>query len=168
MRSRGYRFSVADYNRRKIIPILSAVALTKRRLKSDTDTHKTFKHSISSVASDHSNTLTNLSSAHFHLVLHLLVPLIIAVVFYRKRWLVTYLVMLSTMLIDIDHLLADPIYDPNRCSIGFHPLHRMEAIILYLAALIPNKTRVLGIGLCTHIILDSIDCRVTGGVWSAS
>ena len=107
-----------------------------------------------------------MSSAHFHLVLHLLVPLIIAVVFYRKRWLVTYLVMLSTMLIDIDHLLADPIYDPNRCSIGFHPLHRMGAIIFYVAALIPKKTRVLGIGLCTHISLDSIDCRITGGVWS--
>ena len=28
---------------------------------------------------------------------------------------------LSAMIIDIDHLLADPILDPNRCSVGFHP-----------------------------------------------
>ena len=30
--------------------------------------------------------------------------------------------MIATMLVDIDHLLADPIYDSSRCSIGTHPL----------------------------------------------
>ena len=39
---------------------------------------------------------------------------------------------LSAMIIDIDHLLADPILDPNRCSVGFHrsipsgPQHSMQ------------------------------------------
>ena len=32
--------------------------------------------------------------------------------------------MMATMLVDLDHLFADPIYDPDRCSIGFHPLHQ--------------------------------------------
>ena len=27
-----------------------------------------------------------------------------------------------TMMVDLDHLIADPIFDPQRC-IGFHPLH---------------------------------------------
>ena len=35
------------------------------------------------------------------------------------------------MLVDLDHLLADPIYDPERCSIGFHPLHSIPAIVVY-------------------------------------
>ena len=28
--------------------------------------------------------------------------------------------MLTTMLIDLDHLLANPVFDPDRCSINFH------------------------------------------------
>ncbi len=36
------------------------------------------------------------------------------------------------MLVDIDHLLATPVYDPNRCSIGFHPLHGFYPIALYV------------------------------------
>ena len=66
--------------------------------------------------------------------------------------------MMSTMLIDIDHLLADPIYDPMRCSIGFHPLHTWLPISLYVLALAHPKTRLLGIGLCIHILLDAADC----------
>jgi hypothetical protein len=41
--------------------------------------------------------------------------------------------MALTIIVDLDHLLADPIYDPNRCSIGFHPLHSYPAIVIYLA-----------------------------------
>lgn len=69
------------------------------------------------------------------------------------------------MLIDIDHLLADPIYDPTRCSIGFHPLHTSVPIALYVLALAHPKTRLLAIGLCIHIALDSIDCRLGNGIW---
>ena len=62
------------------------------------------------------------------------------------------------MIIDVDHLLADPIYDPNRCGLGFHPLHSFPAIGVYGLLLIPNMTRTLGVGLWTHIILDGLDC----------
>ena len=66
--------------------------------------------------------------------------------------------MLSTMVIDLDHLLADPIYDPGRCSIGFHPLHKVFPIAMYVAALAHPKTRLVGLGLCIHIALDGLDC----------
>ena len=69
------------------------------------------------------------------------------------------------MLVDIDHLLADPIYDPNRCSIGFHPLHRVGFIALYCALCFLQKTRLAGIGLVIHMALDAIDCQVSGDSW---
>ena len=66
--------------------------------------------------------------------------------------------MVLTMLIDLDHLLADPLYDPDRCSIGFHPLHTTPAAVLYLVLAIWPKTRALGVGLLIHLLLDGIDC----------
>ena len=66
--------------------------------------------------------------------------------------------MLAALVIDVDHLLADPVFDPNRCGIDFHPLHSYPAIGVYvLLALIP-MLRILGIGLLIHIALDGIDC----------
>ena len=73
--------------------------------------------------------------------------------------------MMVTMLVDIDHLLATPIYDPQRCSIGFHPLHTLPAILTYFALLLPTKTRLIGLGLIIHMILDSMDCYTNIGVW---
>ena len=73
--------------------------------------------------------------------------------------------MMLTMLIDLDHLLANPIYDSTRCSINFHPLHGFIPIAIYVVLSFIPKTRVIGIGLIIHIILDSIDCQVTNGVW---
>lgn len=66
--------------------------------------------------------------------------------------------MLLTMLIDLDHLLATPIFDPTRCSINFHPLHSYAALVVYVALLFLKKTRVLGVGLVLHIAADYIDC----------
>ena len=100
-----------------------------------------------------------------HLSLHFLIPLAVAVHFYREQWLKPFLIMLLATLIDLDHLIADPIYDPNRCSIGFHPMHTLIPSLLYLLLLIPKNSRLLGIGLCIHIALDSIDCQVTNGIW---
>ena len=73
--------------------------------------------------------------------------------------------MISTMLIDLDHLFANPIYDPARCSIGFHPLHGFIPIAIYVLLSFHPKTRYVGIGLVIHMILDSIDCQLTNGVW---
>jgi len=88
------------------------------------------------------------------------VPLPFAAGLYKKAWLPNYALMLAGLLIDIDHLLADPIYDAERCSIGFHPLHTPLPIILYAMLLVHPKTRPLGIGLCLHILLDGADCLV--------
>lgn len=64
------------------------------------------------------------------------------------------------MLVDLDHLLAVPMYDPQRCSIGFHPLHSYPAIVIYLFMMVFPKTRLVGIGLVLHMALDYLDCFV--------
>jgi hypothetical protein len=69
-----------------------------------------------------------------------------------------YLIMLIGLLIDVDHIWANPIFDPNRCSIGFHPLHSYWAIAIYVALTLFKKTRLIGIGLMIHIIADATDC----------
>lgn len=68
-----------------------------------------------------------------HIVLHFGVPLIVAITIYRTRWRSAFTIMIATMVVDVDHLLANPIYDPNRCSIGFHPLHSTLAVVIYAA-----------------------------------
>ena len=93
-----------------------------------------------------------------HLLLHIAVPAAVARVAWRERFLKTWLVLVATMIVDVDHLLADPVYDPTRCSIGFHPLHQPAAIALYVLAAAWPRTRVVGIGLLIHMLLDGIDC----------
>lgn len=100
-----------------------------------------------------------------HILLHFLVPAIVVAFFFRDKWRTDYLILVSTMLVDLDHLLANPIYDPNRCSIAFHPLHSFWAIGLYAALCFPKKTRLVGIGLMIHMALDSLDCQMTNGIW---
>jgi len=107
-----------------------------------------------------------------HIALHFIVPLLLALLFYRSRWCSATLIMTATMVVDADHLLADTIYDPNRCSIGFHPLHQTEWIFLYLAlfvlpplfrdgawrAGVASVLQLTGLGLLVHMALDGIDC----------
>jgi hypothetical protein len=68
--------------------------------------------------------------------------------------------MLGTMLIDVDHVLADPMFDPNRCSIGLHPLHTPWAAIAYAGlAFAPSwKLRAIAVGCLWHLVTDGIDC----------
>ena len=100
-----------------------------------------------------------------HVFLHFFVPGIVTASFFRRKWQRAYLVMMLTMLVDIDHLLASPIYDPERCSIGFHPLHQPWFIGVYLLLCFMPKTRLVGIGLVIHMLLDSVDCQFTNGIW---
>ena len=93
-----------------------------------------------------------------HYFLHFAFPFIVAFVFYRPQILKAYSIFLLTMLIDFDHLLADPIFDPGRCSIGFHPLHSYWAMAVYVLLLFPAGTRIIGIGLLLHIGTDTLDC----------
>jgi hypothetical protein len=66
--------------------------------------------------------------------------------------------MVATMAVDLDHLLAVPVFDPHRCSLGFHPLHTWPAMALYLFMAAVPKTRLVGMGLVIHMVLDAIDC----------
>ena len=93
-----------------------------------------------------------------HISLHLILPLVVVGLFFKKEWKIAYFIMLPTMLVDLDHLLANPIYDPNRCSIGFHPLHQPWFIAFYFILSFYPKTRFIGIGLVIHMVLDAIDC----------
>ena len=93
-----------------------------------------------------------------HYFLHFVFPGLIAFFFFRKTWKRTYLVFLLTMLVDLDHLLATPVFSPCRCSIGFHILHDWIAISAYVLMLFHPKLRVIAIGLLMHMGTDSIDC----------
>ena len=73
------------------------------------------------------------------------------------------------MAVDIDHLLASPVFDPDRMSIGFHPLHSYPAIMLYavcfvLTFILPHLhirfswwLRPLSLGLLFHMLTDYLD-----------
>ncbi len=93
-----------------------------------------------------------------HYSLHFLAPGVIALLFFRSKWKRAWLIMLATMLVDLDHLLATPIFDPERCSIGFHPLHSYWAIGLYFLMLFYSRTRIVGVGLLFHMLTDFLDC----------
>lgn len=93
-----------------------------------------------------------------HYFLHLIFPVFIALVFYRKIWKKTYFILLATMLVDTDHLLANPIFDPGRMSIGFHILHSYPAIAVYFLMLFfKGNIRIVAIGLLFHMFTDFQD-----------
>lgn len=93
-----------------------------------------------------------------HIALHILVPGAVSRIACKSRWLIAWLIMASTMVVDLDHLLADPIFDPNRCGIGFHLLHSYPAIgVYFLMALVP-MLRLMAFGLMVHMGLDITDC----------
>ncbi len=93
-----------------------------------------------------------------HYFLHLIFPFAIAWVFFRKNWKKAGLIMFLTILVDIDHVFANPVFDPMRCSINFHPLHSYWAIGIYFAGLFYQKTRWIAIGLIVHMSADLLDC----------
>jgi hypothetical protein len=86
------------------------------------------------------------------------VPALLVALLWRERWWQSYLWLLAGLAIDIDHVLASPIYDPLRCSIGFHPLHTLPAALVYIALCLHPRTRILGCGLLLHLALDAGDC----------
>lgn len=93
-----------------------------------------------------------------HYGIHFIFPLIIALLFFKKYWIKAYLILLAAFIIDLDHLLATPIFSPNRCSINFHPLHSYYAIGVYIILTLIKRTRLIGLGLMIHILADITDC----------
>ena len=102
--------------------------------------------------------LLQLIRAFTHYGLHLLFPGLIAWIFFREEWKRAWLIMIATMLVDLDHLVADPIFDPNRCSIGYHPLHSYSAMALYLFMAFIPILRIVAVGLLFHMLTDYLDC----------
>lgn len=104
-----------------------------------------------------------------HLLFHFILPALGALLFARSEggaifsWgrqkTIAFWQMSATIAIDIDHLLADPIYDPERCSIGFHPLHQEWLVVPYLLLVFYKPARWFGWGLLIHFGLDFFDCR---------
>lgn len=93
-----------------------------------------------------------------HYGLHFVFPAVLALVFFPLVWQTAYLVMLATMAIDLDHLLAKPIFDPLRCSIGYHPLHSFYAVPVYALLLLLPVTQMVAVGLLFHLFTDTVDC----------
>lgn len=93
-----------------------------------------------------------------HYSLHFVLPILVAFLFYRDRWKTATLILWATMLVDLDHLWASPVFDPNRCSVGFHPLHSYVAIAVYTSFLLDRRVRLAGIGLLLHMATDGLDC----------
>ncbi|MEP3051278.1 MAG: DUF6122 family protein [Erythrobacter sp.] len=93
---------------------------------------------------------------------HWLVPFAIGWLIWRDNWLRAGLVIVSANLVDLDHLLTDPIFDPNRCSVGFHLLHGWEAALAFLLMLaIPRWwARAFAIGALWHLAVDWGDCQM--------
>lgn len=94
-----------------------------------------------------------------HYTLHFIAPLGIAFLCCKTQWKKAYLIFLATMLVDIDHLWATPIFEANRCSINLHWFHTYYAMVIYVILLFFKKPfRIIGIGLLFHMLTDAIDC----------
>ncbi|MDG1246112.1 MAG: DUF6122 family protein [Polaribacter sp.] len=93
-----------------------------------------------------------------HYGLHFVIPLLIAYFLFKKNWKKVYVIFLLSMLVDLDHLFATPIFDKGRCSINFHPLHSYIAIACYTIGLLFKKTRIIGFAFLLHMLTDGLDC----------
>lgn len=95
----------------------------------------------------------------FHYFLHFVFPLLIAKIFFKENWQKAYLLMLATMIVDVDHVFANPVFDPNRSSVGFHPLHRYPMVVLYFlgTVFLKGNYRIIAVGLLFHMITDFQD-----------
>lgn len=93
-----------------------------------------------------------------HYGMHFLIPGLIAYFFFKDNWKKVWLIFILTMLVDLDHILAYPLFDATRCSINYHPLHSYYAITVYSLLLLFPKTRIVAIGLLFHMLTDFVDC----------
>jgi hypothetical protein len=93
-----------------------------------------------------------------HYGIHFFIPIAIGFLFFKDNRSRVILILLAGILIDIDHLFANPVFDPGRCSINFHPLHTYWAIGLYFFLLFFRRSQIYGIALLIHITADVADC----------
>lgn len=77
---------------------------------------------------------------------------------FSDQWEKAFFIMVSTIVVDLDHFWANPVFDSLRCSIGFHLLHSYYAIAAYLLMLAIPQLRFVALGLLIHMGLDGLDC----------
>ena len=93
-----------------------------------------------------------------HYGIHFLIPILIALVFFKDNRVRVALILLGGIAIDVDHIFATPLFDADRCSIGFHPLHSYWAILGYGILPFFKQTRIMGLAFIIHIFADIVDC----------
>ncbi len=96
-----------------------------------------------------------------HYFLHFIFIGAIAFLLDKSNWKKVWLILLSTMVVDLDHLFSQPIFDAQRCSIGFHFLHSEIAIIIYSLFFFFSKNKtvtIISLGLLFHMLVDLLDC----------
>ena len=70
--------------------------------------------------------------------------------------------MFLALLVDLDHLLAEPMFDSEMNSINFHLFHKYYFIFIYIIMCfflyekygLSWKWKAVGVGLCLHMIRD--------------
>ena len=94
-----------------------------------------------------------------HYFLHFIFPIFIAKIFFKTNWKHAYLLLLATMLVDLDHVFANPLFEPNRNSVGYHPLHSYWAIFAYFLGTIflKGNYKIIAVGLIFHMFTDFQD-----------
>jgi len=99
---------------------------------------------------------------HFlHYFLHFVAILVLAYLYKPESWKYNYFILLATMFVDVDHLWASPVFDPDRCSISYHTFHSPFFISMYFTTLLVVKQyhiRLIAIGLVFHMLTDALDC----------
>lgn len=94
-----------------------------------------------------------------HIIFAIIAWIILSVISSNFNFLVLILFLVAN-LIDLDHLFANPIYDFNRKSIGFHVFHKKWLIALYfLFCFLPTPYSYFFMGLSLHILLDYLEWK---------
>ncbi|MDT0641503.1 DUF6122 family protein [Zunongwangia sp. F363] len=102
--------------------------------------------------------------AFTHYFLHFIAIGAIAYLYDKENWKNNWMILIATMLVDLDHVFANPVFDAERCGIGYHPMHTAPAIILYLLGVLFAKNQLLKlifIGLLFHMFTDFTHCLWT-------
>jgi hypothetical protein len=93
-----------------------------------------------------------------HLLMLFGVPALAAWAFYNGSIRNTYLILISTVLVDLDQLLFNQVFEFGSCSINYFPLHSWPALLVYFLGLFFEKTRRVAMGLHIHMLADLMNC----------